>query len=54
MIGAAVAYNRDFVAPTLHQRAPTENEAEALKALDAYLASVPEGTSAEDLQTQGE
>jgi lysyl-tRNA synthetase class 1 len=52
MIGAAVAYNRDFVAPTLHKRAPTENEAEALKVLDAYLAAVPEGTSAEDLQTQ--
>ncbi|MBO0750068.1 MAG: lysine--tRNA ligase, partial [Porphyrobacter sp.] len=52
MIDAAVAYNRDFVAPTLHKRAPGANEAEALRALDAYLASVPEGTSAEDLQTQ--
>ena len=52
LIEAAVAYNRDFVAPTLHKRAPQANEAEALKALDDYLASVPEGTCAEDLQTQ--
>ena len=52
LIEAAVAYNRDFVAPTLHKRAPVAKEAEALRALDAYLASVPEGTSAEDLQTQ--
>jgi lysyl-tRNA synthetase class 1 len=52
LIEAAVAYNRDFVAPTLRKRAPDANEAEALKALDAYLASTPEGTAAEDLQTQ--
>jgi lysyl-tRNA synthetase class 1 len=52
LIDAAVAYNRDFVAPTLRKRAPTANEAEALKALDAYLASVAESTSAEELQTQ--
>ena len=52
LIEAAVAYNRDFVAPTLHKRAPQANEAEALGALDTYLASVPEGTPAEDLQTQ--
>jgi lysyl-tRNA synthetase class 1 len=52
LIEAAVAYNRDFVAPTLHKRAPQANEAEALAALDAYLASVPENASAEDLQAQ--
>jgi lysyl-tRNA synthetase class 1 len=52
MIDAAVAYNRDFVAPTLHKRAAAENEARALKALDAYLATMDEGASAEDLQTQ--
>jgi lysyl-tRNA synthetase class 1 len=52
MIDAAVAYNRDFVAPTLHKRAPEPNEAAALKALDAYLASVPADTSAEALQTE--
>jgi lysyl-tRNA synthetase class 1 len=52
MIDAAVAYNREFVAPTLHKRAPEPNEAAALKALDAYLASVPADTSAEALQTE--
>jgi lysyl-tRNA synthetase class 1 len=52
LIDRALAYNRDFVAPTLHRRAPEANEAEALRALDTYLASVPENTSAEDLQTQ--
>src|SRR5205085_4913367 len=31
LIEAAVAYNRDFVAPTLHRRAPTANEAAALR-----------------------
>jgi lysyl-tRNA synthetase, class I len=52
LIDRALAYNRDFVAPTLHRRAPLEGEAEALRALDAYLASAGENTSAEDLQTQ--
>jgi len=52
LIDRALAYNRDFVAPTLHCRAPETNEAGALKVLDAYLASVPADTSAEDLQTE--
>ncbi|HEY7808290.1 MAG TPA: lysine--tRNA ligase [Croceibacterium sp.] len=52
LIKTAIAYNRDFVAPTLHRRAPDPNEAEALQALDLYLTSVPAGASAEDLQTQ--
>ncbi|MGZ3196956.1 MAG: lysine--tRNA ligase, partial [Croceibacterium sp.] len=52
LVDRALAYNRDFVAPTLVKRAPQANEAAALKALDAHLASVPEGASAEDLQTQ--
>jgi lysyl-tRNA synthetase class 1 len=52
LINAALAYNRDFVAPTLHRRAPTATEAEALRALDAMLAGMPEDASAEDLQTQ--
>ena len=51
MIAAAVAYNRNFVAPTLHKRAPAANEAAALAALDAHLASVAADASAEDLQT---
>lgn len=52
LVERAIAYNRDFVAPTLHRRKPAANEAEALEALDAYLASVPADTSAEDLQTE--
>ena len=51
MVDAALAYNRDFVAPTLVRRAPTQTEAAALRALDAELAAVDPATSAEDLQT---
>ena len=52
LVERAIAYNRDFVAPTLSRRAPEPNEAAALRALDAYLASVPPDTSAETLQTE--
>jgi len=51
LIEPALAYNRDFILPTLKRRAPTPNEAEALKALDAELAGMAEETSAEDIQT---
>lgn len=50
LIGHALAYHRDFVAPTLKRRAPTENEAAALRELDAQLAALPVGASAEDIQ----
>ncbi|MFW2349216.1 lysine--tRNA ligase [Qipengyuania sp.] len=52
LIKTAVAYTRDYIVPTLDKRAPTANEAEALRALDAYLADAAEDTSAEDLQTE--
>ncbi|QPC99639.1 lysine--tRNA ligase [Qipengyuania soli] len=52
LIGTAVAYTRDYIAPTLSKRAPTANEAAALQALDAYLAAAPADASAEDLQTE--
>ncbi len=52
LVGKAIAYNRDFVAPTLNKRAPSANEAEALRVLDAALVEAGEGASAEDLQTQ--
>ena len=52
LISTAVAYTRDYIVPTLDKRAPTMNEAEALRTLDAYLADASEDTSAEDLQTQ--
>jgi lysyl-tRNA synthetase class 1 len=51
LVERALAYNRDFVAPTLHKRAPEANEAEALRALDAVLVSSGEDAAAEDLQT---
>lgn len=52
LVEKALAYNRDFVAPTLKRRAPVPNEAAALRELDAWLADVPEGTSAEEVQAQ--
>ena len=50
LIGHALAYHRDFVAPTLKRRAPTQSEAAALRKLDAELAALPEGATAEDIQ----
>jgi len=52
LVEKALAYNRDFVAPTLDRRAPTANEAAALRELDAWLATIPDDTSAEDMQTE--
>ncbi len=51
MVAAALAYNRDFIAPSMKRRAPTLNEAEALQALDAELAKASDDVAAEDLQT---
>jgi lysyl-tRNA synthetase, class I len=51
LVGKALAYNRDFVAPTLAKRAPVGGELAALQALDAALAEADPATSAEDLQT---
>jgi lysyl-tRNA synthetase class 1 len=50
LIGHALAYARDFVAPTLHRRAPVGVEVPALERLDAELAALPAGASAEDIQ----
>jgi len=50
LIGYALAYARDFVAPTLERRAPEGVEVAALERLDADLAALPEGASAEDIQ----
>jgi lysyl-tRNA synthetase class 1 len=52
LIDPALAYNRDFVVPTLHKRAPTANEAAALRALDAELAGLAGDVSAEDIQNR--
>ena len=51
LVTNALAYNRDFVAPTLERRAPDAREAEALKALDAALVEMTPDTPAEDIQT---
>ncbi|UVI38502.1 lysine--tRNA ligase [Qipengyuania spongiae] len=51
LVTNALAYNRDFVAPTLERRAPDAREAEALKALDAALLEMAPDTPAEDIQT---
>jgi lysyl-tRNA synthetase class 1 len=50
LIGYALNYARDFVAPTLVRRAPEGVEVEALKRLDADLAALPAGATAEDIQ----
>jgi lysyl-tRNA synthetase class 1 len=52
LIGHALAYHRDFVAPTLKRRKPTDSEAAALRALDAKLAAMPADASAEDIQNE--
>ncbi len=51
LVEKALAYNRDFVAPTLNRRAPAVNEAAALKALDSFLEGMSEDADAADLQT---
>ena len=50
LIGYALAYARDFVAPTLVRRAPDGVEVPALRRLDAELAAVGEDASAENIQ----
>jgi lysyl-tRNA synthetase class 1 len=50
LVTRALAYNRDFIAPTLNRRKPEANEAAALAALDTELASVSEDATAEELQ----
>ena len=51
LVDKALAYNRDFVAPSLQRRKPEQNEAAALQRLDQELAAMADGTSAEDIQT---
>lgn len=50
LIDHALAYGRDFVAPTLHRRAPEGVEVAALQRLDAELAALAPDTSAEAIQ----
>ncbi|MEQ1548964.1 MAG: lysine--tRNA ligase, partial [Chakrabartia sp.] len=46
----ALAYNRDFVAPTLSRRKPEGVEVAALKQLDDELAALTPDATAEDIQ----
>jgi lysyl-tRNA synthetase, class I len=50
LIGLAVNYARDFVAPTLERRAPSAMEATALRDLDAELAKLPADADGETIQ----
>lgn len=50
LLDYAIAYFRDFVAASLHRRAPTEAEKVALRALDARFAALPEDADADAIQ----
>ena len=50
LIDNAMAYNRDYVAPTLNRRKPQGGEGAALAELDAKLAALPADASADDIQ----
>jgi lysyl-tRNA synthetase class 1 len=50
LIGHALAYNRDVVAPTLQRRKPEGVEMAALQRLDRELAELPAAPRAEDIQ----
>jgi lysyl-tRNA synthetase, class I len=50
MVGYAINYYRDFVAPTKKFREPTDTERAALQDLRDALSQLPANTSAEDIQ----
>ena len=50
LIGLAVNYARDFVAPTLRRRQPKDHEVAALKDLDSELAKLSPDTPADIIQ----
>ncbi len=50
MVGYAINYYRDFVAPTKQFREPTDSERAALTDLRNALAQLPPDASAEDIQ----
>jgi lysyl-tRNA synthetase, class I len=50
MVGYAINYYRDFVAPTKKFREPTDGERAALQDLRDALSNMPAGASAEDIQ----
>jgi lysyl-tRNA synthetase, class I len=50
LIGHALAYNRDFIAPTLKRRKPEGVEVAALTRLNSELANLAPDANAEDIQ----
>lgn len=50
LVTNALAYNRDFIAPTLNRRKPEGSEAAALAALDEELAATSDDATGEELQ----
>jgi lysyl-tRNA synthetase class 1 len=50
MVGYAINYYRDFVAPTKQFREPSETERKALSDLRDALSNLPSGATAEDIQ----
>lgn len=50
LVDNAMAYNRDYVAPTLQRRKPMGGEVAALQDLDAKLAEMPDDAPADVLQ----
>ena len=52
LVSRALAYNRDFVAPTLQRRKPEPNEALALAELDRELAAWPGMPTADEIQNK--
>jgi lysyl-tRNA synthetase class 1 len=52
LVGYALAYYRDFVAPKKAFREPDTTERAALSDLAAVLSALPAGTPAEEIQTQ--
>jgi lysyl-tRNA synthetase, class I len=50
LVDLALAYNRDFVVPTLKRRSPIGHEIDALKDLDSELAKLPADADAEQIQ----
>ncbi|MBR0690433.1 lysine--tRNA ligase [Bradyrhizobium manausense] len=50
MVGYAINYYRDFVAPTKQFRVPTDTERAALQDLRDALSQLPQDASAEDIQ----
>src|SRR3546814_5169749 len=52
LLGYALAYHRDVIAPTLKRRAPDAREAAALRNLDERLAALAEDAAADVIQSE--